>query len=178
MTNQTAGRDIRVVLVVAAARNGVIGANGTLPWRMPSDLKLFRRLTIGKPIIMGRKTFAAIGKPLDQRRNIVMTRDASFSAAGVDVAGDLEAALARGGEAAEVMGADEIAVIGGAEIYRQTLPMADRVYLTHVDAAPEGDAVFPDLGPEWRLVERQALVQGPRDDHAGELRIYDRSRHG
>lgn len=178
MTDQSAGRHIRIVLVVAAACNGVIGANGTLPWRIPSDLKLFRRLTIGKPVIMGRKTFAAIGKPLDQRCNIVLTRDASFSAEGVDAVGDLEAALARGHAAAEVMGADEISIIGGADIYRQTLPMADRVYLTHVDAEPEGDAVFPDLGQEWRLVERQALEQGPRDEHAAELRVYDRIRQG
>ena len=164
-------------MVVAVARNGVIGVDGKLPWHVPSDLKTFRALTLGKPVIMGRKTFEAIGRPLPKRMNIVVTRDASFRAEGVEVSGSLEEALARAGQVAGQPDApaDEIAIIGGAQIYAAALPLADRVYFTEIDAEPAGDARFEPLDPEiWQITERRPIPRQPDDEHAAELIVYDR----
>jgi dihydrofolate reductase len=166
---------VRICLVVAAAENSVIGRGGGLPWRIPSDLKTFRRLTLGKPIIMGRKTFQSIGKPLDQRDNLVVTRDPAFHAPGIIVAGSLEAALDKARALAAAKGHDEIMVIGGAELYRQALPLVDRIYLTRVHAEPQGDALFPPLSAgEWREVSREPLPRDARDEHACTLVILER----
>ena len=173
--------DVRIALVVAAARNDVIGANGQLPWRIPSDLKLFKALTLGKPVIMGRKTFEAIGKPLPGRDNIVVSRTPELVAATPDisVAKTITDAISLARTFAEQRGCDEIAVIGGAEIYRQTLGRADRIYLTRVDAAPEGDATFETPSPDqWRLVERRPIDRGQADDHRVELLVFDRVSSG
>jgi dihydrofolate reductase len=167
---------ISIALVVAAAENGVIGRGGGLPWRIPSDLKTFRRLTLGKPIIMGRKTYQAIGKPLDQRDNIVVTRDPAFQAAGVIVAGSLAEALANARALAAAKSIDEMIVIGGAELYRQALPLADRIYLTRVHAEPQGDALFPPLSEgDWHEVSREPLPRDARDEHACTLVILERA---
>jgi dihydrofolate reductase len=167
--------EMKITLVVAAAENGVIGRGGRLPWRIPSDLKTFRRLTLGKPIIMGRKTYQAIGKPLGGRDNIVVTRDPAFRAQ-VTVATSLEAAVDKACALALAKGVDEIMVIGGAEIFCQALPLADRIYLTRVHAAPEGDAGFPSLAPsEWREVSREPLPRDARDEHACTLLILQRA---
>ena len=164
-----------VVIVVAAAENGVIGRGGRLPWRIPSDLKAFKRLTLGKPVIMGRKTFASIGRPLPGRDNIVVTRDAAFMADGVEVAGSLDAAIAIATRCAIARGADEIMVIGGAEIYRLAMPLASRIYLTRVHARPSGDASFADPDPaHWREIARTALPPAPGDEHACTLLTYER----
>jgi dihydrofolate reductase len=129
-----------ISLVYAQSRNGIIGADGGLPWRLPSDLKRFKETTLGKPIIMGRKTWEGLPrKPLPGRVNIVVTRQSSFAAEGAVVVGSVADALARAGEASEVC------VIGGGEIYRMFLPLADRIYLTLVDADVEGDTRGPDL---------------------------------
>ena len=128
---------VRIAFVVATAENGIIGRNGKLPWRLPSDLKRFRQVTLGKPVVMGRKTYDSIGKPLDGRENIVVTRQAGFSRPGVHVASSVEQALALGQELAEGRGVDEVMVIGGAEVYRVALPRAERIYLTLVHAEPE-----------------------------------------
>lgn len=138
----------RIELVVAAARNGVIGRDNGLPWRLPEDLKRFKALTMGHPILMGRKTFASIGKPLPGRKNIVLTRDASFEPEGVCVVHSWDDAL---------LAADGLTlmVIGGAEIYALALPQADRIHLTEVDADVEGDAHFPSLDGRWREVARE-----------------------
>lgn len=143
-----------VSLVVAAAVNGVIGRDNRMPWHLPEDLAHFKRLTLGHPIVMGRKTHesivAMLGKPLPGRTNIVVTRQAGFGASGCIVASSLDAALAAANEA------EEIFVIGGAEIYRLALERADRVYLTRIDAAFEGDAKFPELDrAAWREVARE-----------------------
>ncbi len=165
----------RIVLVVAVADNGVIGAAGGMPWRLSSDLKEFRRLTMGKPIVMGRKTFAAIGKPLDGRDNIVVTRDAAFSAPGVTVAPSIAAALAAAERFAAERGADEIAVIGGGEIYAATIGAADRLYVTEVHATPEGDTRFPPIeAAEWRETSRMEGTRGPRDSAAFDFVVYER----
>ncbi|MFZ4805815.1 MAG: dihydrofolate reductase [Hyphomicrobiaceae bacterium] len=169
------GEKLKITIVVAAAENGVIGRGGQLPWRMPSDLKTFRRLTMGKPVIMGRKTFRSLGKPLEGRDNIVVTRDADFAAPGAMVASSLDAALALARRAAEARGVDEIAVIGGADIYEQTIARADRIYLSRIHAAIEGDATFAPLDPsKWQEVERTPIATGDRDEHRATLVVYDR----
>ncbi len=171
---------IHVALVVAAAENGVIGRNANLPWRIPSDLKRFRQLTLGKPVVMGRKTYEAIGKPLDKRDNIVVTRNSDWRAtndpdARVILANSVEVALARAGQLAQKAGVEEVMVIGGADIYRQALAYADRVYLTIVHARPEGDAIFPALDPAlWKEVSRQAGSRQEGDDHAWTLTVHER----
>ena len=156
-----------VALVVAAARNGVIGKEGALPWHLATDLARFRALTKGKPVVMGRKTYQAIGRPLPGRLNIVVTRNRDFAPDGVETVATIEAALARARIVAAQGQVDEVSVIGGGQIYAQALPLADRVYLTEVDAAPAGDAYFPPLDPErWVEVRREAVEAGPKDDHA------------
>lgn len=175
MSTPPAAAPVRIALVVAVARNGVIGRGGTLPWRMSSDLKLFRRLTMGKPLVMGRRTFASLGRPLDGRDNVVVTRDAGFAVDGVEAFGDLAAALDRGRALARERGVGEVMVIGGADIYAQVLPGADRLYLTEVDAVPDGDTWFPSLDrAAWHEIAREALPRGPRDDHDATLVVLDR----
>jgi dihydrofolate reductase len=148
-----------VSLIAAVARNGAIGAGNALPWRIPSDLKRFKALTMGKPIIMGRKTFESIGKPLPGRQTIVMTREAGWTWPGVGVARDLEAALRLAGGAGEVM------IGGGGEIYAAAIGTADRLYVTEVDLEPEGDVRFPRIDPEaWREVSREIGARGERDE--------------
>ena len=155
---------VRIVLVVARADNGVIGAGGTLPWRLPSDLKRFRALTMGKPIVMGRKTFESIGKPLPGRDNIVVTRNPGFRADGIILVLSVDQALRVARDLALGRGVDEAAVIGGADIYAQALPLADAIALTEVHATPEGDTVFPALNTEeWRETSRERHAAGPDD---------------
>lgn len=150
----------RIALVVAVAENGVIGDRGALPWRIADDLKWFKAVTIGKPVVMGRKTYQSIGKALPGRRNIVVTRDSAFRADGVERASSLDDALRLALAAASDLGADEIAVIGGADIYAQALPFADRIYLTRVAARPEGDTHLPALDPAaWRTTDRGGAAQ-------------------
>ncbi len=166
---------VRIAFVVAAAENGVIGRNGQLPWRLPSDLKRFRKLTLGKPVVMGRKTYDSIGKPLDGRDNIVVTRQPDFHPPGVHVASSVEQALALGQELAARRGVDEVMVIGGAEIYRLVLPRVERVYLTLVHAGPTGDARFDTLDPqEWWETAREPMPQGSNDHFSAEFIVLDR----
>ena len=162
-----------VFLVVAVAENGVIGKDGAMPWHMPGDLKTFRRLTMGRPIVMGRKTFQAIGRALDGRTNVVITRDPEFSANEVLIASSFQDALAL---AANSPGAEKgIMVIGGGEIYRAALPVADAVYLTRIHAEPDGDTYFPALEPEtWSEVSRDAIVAHGNDQHTATLIEYRR----
>ena len=172
-------RKIIIAIVVAVAENGVIGKDGRLPWRIPSDIKRFRQLTMGKPVIMGRKTFQSLAKPLDGRDNIVVTRDPGFSPTGTVAVASLEAALEAARERAQARCVEEIMVIGGAEIYRAALPLADRIYLTRVHAAPDGDTFFPEPDPgNWREVSREALARGPSDACAATFSILDRISEG
>ncbi len=163
-----------IALVVAVARNGVIGREGGLPWHISSDLKRFKAITMGKPVIMGRKTWESLPKkPLPGRHNIVITRQRGYEAPGASVVAGVEAALqlARSGKP------EEIAVIGGGEIYRKFLPLADRVYLTEVDLDVEGDIFFPELPPaEWRQSSREVFARGPNDTAGFVLRVLDRRR--
>ena len=167
---------VHVCLVVAVADNGVIGNDGHLPWRVPSDLKLFRRLTLGKPVIMGRKTYDSIGKPLEGRTNIILTRQRGFAAEGVEVVATVDNALKLASRDAQARGAAEIMVIGGAEIFAATLPLADRIYLTRIAASPAGDTFFPDLpADEWVEVRRERLTLQDVDDYSAELVVLERS---
>ncbi len=142
--------------MVARARNGVIGKDGALPWHLPADLRRFKAMTVGKPVIMGRKTFDSIGKPLPGRHNIVLTRDAGWTAPGVTVAPNLAEAVAAAGLDPRAR-ADAIMVIGGAQVYAEALPSATRIEVTEVDADPAGDTVLPAFDPaRWREVAREA----------------------
>lgn len=168
-----------VSLIVAASENDVIGRDGTLPWRQSSDLKTFRRLTMGKPIIMGRRTFQSIGKPLDGRDNIVVTRDARFDAAGISVCDSVADALTLARVLARTRGEDEIMVIGGASLYDATLDIADRIYLTRIHATVDGDRTFrlpEDAG--WLEIAREVLPKGEKDEHAATLITYGRDTIG
>lgn len=140
----------RVTLILARARNGVIGAKGGLPWHLPEDLAFFKRTTMGHPIVMGRKTWESIGRPLPGRRSVVVTRDRSFSAAGAETVHSLDEAIAL------CSGADEIFVIGGAHLYADALPRADRLLLTEIHADFDGDTFLPaPSAREWSEAGRQ-----------------------
>jgi dihydrofolate reductase len=170
---------VPIVLVAAMARNRVIGADNGLPWRMRSDMQHFKAATMGKPLVMGRKTWQSIGRPLPGRRTIVVTRDPGFTAEGVDVAGSLEAGLERGQVVAREMAADAVIVAGGGAIYAQALPLADRLILTELALDAAGDAVFPALPPQdWREVGRVAHPRGEADDAAFEVVTWERRRPG
>jgi dihydrofolate reductase len=161
---------------VARGRNGVIGVQGALPWRLGSDLALFKRLTLGKPMIMGRKTWESLPlRPLPGRLNIVLSRDGTFQPKGAVVCDSFAEAVGIGRDQAAEDGVDEVCVIGGAALFALALPKARRLYLTEVDAAPEGDVVFPALDESaWREVRREAFDAGPRDDHAFIFRELER----
>lgn len=166
-----------MTIVVAVARNGIIGRGGGLPWRLSSDLKHFKAATMGKPVIMGRKTFQSIGKPLPGRENIVVTRDETFAAAGTHWAASLEAAIALGSHLAAAAGSaqPEIMIIGGGEIYAQALDRATRILLTEVHADVEGDARFPPLDPgQWQERARTRGERGPRDEFDFDIVVLER----
>jgi dihydrofolate reductase len=154
----------QIVLVVAVADNGVIGADGAIPWRLPSDMRRFKAITMGKPVVMGRKTFVSLRRPLPGRTNIVVTRDPGFSAAGAVVTTSLaEARMIAAGDAMRRF-ATEIAVIGGAEIYKQWMDIADRLEVTEVHARPEGDTCFPAIdATKWQETARVRHAAGADD---------------
>jgi dihydrofolate reductase len=155
---------VRLALIVAVADNGVIGSNNALPWRLPEDMRHFKHVTMGKPIVMGRKTFESIGKPLPGRTNIVITRNPAFQAEGVEVVSSLAAALELATHVARRDGVDEAVVIGGAEIYQAALPQTDHIYLTEIHADVEGDAVLPAIDwTQWREAGRERHAAQPFD---------------
>jgi dihydrofolate reductase len=166
----------RVAFVVAVSKNGVIGLNGGLPWRLSSDLRFFKTITMGKPLIMGRKTWESLPKrPLPGRDNIVITRQRGYVAPGATVVSDIEAALSKAEMFARRVKSDEVAVIGGGEIFALLLPRADRIYLTEVDLEVEGDTNFPPLDPaHWKEVGREKFPRGENDDAAFVVRTLDR----
>ena len=166
---------VPVALIAAVGSNGVIGAGNAIPWRLPSDFAHFKRTTMGKPMVMGRRTFESIGKPLPGRTTIIVTGQSDYAVEGAVVVDTLEAALEHGQAVAEVDGASEVMICGGGEIYRQLLPQADRLYITHVAAAPEGDATFPAIDPAtWIVVAEPALQPDPRDSAAYRVKVYER----
>ncbi|MDG4894013.1 dihydrofolate reductase [Mesorhizobium sp. WSM4976] len=167
-----------IAIYVAIAENCVIGREGGLPWRLSTDLKRFKADTMGKPIIMGRKTYEGIGRPLPGRLNIVVTRDKAWRAEGIEVTHSLDDAIALAKVRGRcIAGADEICVVGGGEIYAQALPLADRLHVTHVLASVDGDAHFPPIDPSiWRLVSAEDFPAGEKDSHATRYTVYERRR--
>ena len=167
---------MKLSLIVAAAENAVIGRNNKLPWHQRSDLQYFKRTTMGKPILMGRKTFESIGRPLPGRTNIVITRNPEYRAEGVRVVSNLEEALALAEDIALIDGCDELMVIGGAQIYAEAMDRADRIYLTRVHCNPEGDAHLPPLdNAHWRECHREHHAAAAGDDHDYSLLVYERA---
>ncbi len=165
-----------LLLVAAVARNGVIGADNRLLWRLPGDLRHFRARTMGRPMVMGRKTFQSIGRALPGRETIVVTRDPGFTAEGAFVAHGLDAALALAGARAEAMGADSVVIAGGGEIYAATIGRADRLAITEVALAPEGAVAFPRIDPAiWREVRREPGVRGANDEADFAFVDYERA---
>ncbi len=154
---------MKLSLIVAMADNGVIGRNNKLPWHLPNDLQYFRAVTIGKPVVMGRKTFESIGRALPGRTNIVVTRNANYTAEGIKVVGSLEEALTLAESIALLDGAEELMLIGGAELYAEALDRADCLYLTRVHSdIIEGDAFFPEI--DWRLWQQRSASHFDADD--------------
>lgn len=169
--------DIRIVLVVARADNGVIGKDGVLPWRLSSDLKRFRSRTMGKPVVMGRKTFESLGKPLDGRDNIIVTRNPDFRAEGIILTLGVDQALRVARDLAIARGVGEVAVIGGAEVYRQVLPHAGVIDMTEVHATPDGDTWFPEIDKGgWREVSRERHAAGPKDSADYSFVVLERAK--
>lgn len=164
---------MNIVLVAAIGENNVIGRNGQLPWRLKSDLQHFRAVTINKPVVMGRRTYLSIGKPLKDRTNIVLTSDLALPVPGGVLATSLDAALAFAKQDAERRGTDEIMIIGGSDVFARTMPIASRLDITHVHAAPEGDVVFPPIDPAvWQEVSRIEHPAGPDDSAAFAVAAY------
>jgi dihydrofolate reductase len=160
---------MRISIIVAASTNNVIGKDGGLPWRLPEDLKRFKEITMGKPMIMGRATWESIGRALPGRQNIVMTRQTNFVAAGCDVVATVEEALAIAGDAAEVM------IIGGGKLYQQFLPQTDRIYFTRIHSNIEGDTFFPGLNEcEWEIVTDERFPASPAREYAFDILTLDR----
>ena len=166
-----------IALVVAMAENGAIGRGGDLPWRLSSDMRYFRKITMGKPVIMGRRTFKSLPRVLHGRLNVVLTRDQGFVAPDAVMAHSLEEGLAAARASAGRTRVDEIMVIGGEDVFREVLPQAHRIYLTEVHASPEADTWFPALDEgEWREVSRERHEAGPRDEYAFSFVVLERVR--
>ncbi|GLQ37417.1 dihydrofolate reductase [Rhizobium albus] len=166
-----------VSIIVAVASNGIIGRSGEMPWRLSTDLKRFKSLTMAKPIIMGRRTYQSIGHALPGRTNIVLTRDDVFHADGVTRAGDIREALRLARQAAHADRVDEIFIIGGGEIYEQALPFVDQLHVTHVEAMPEGDTHFPPIdADDWECLEEVSVPVGPSDSEPTRYAVYRRKQ--
>ncbi|MGE4165355.1 MAG: dihydrofolate reductase [Xanthobacteraceae bacterium] len=165
----------KIVLVAAVGENGVIGYKGQLPWRLKSDLRHFRHVTINRPLVMGRKTYDSIGKPLDHRTNNVLSRDLSQPAPGTVRATTLEAALGFARDDARKRHTNEIMVIGGGDLFEMLMPRAARLEITHVHASPPGDVFFPPIDPKvWKEVSRKEFPAGPDDSAPFAVAVYER----
>lgn len=162
-------------IVVAMAENGVIGRDGDMPWHLSTDLKHFKALTLGKPMVMGRKTFESIGKPLPGRETFVVSRDPAFKPDGVTVHADLDAALDAAAASAEEKGVPSFVVAGGGALYAAAIPRADRLFVTRIAASPEGDTRFPPIDPTlWELEAAEPMVRGERDSADATFEIWVR----
>ena len=167
---------MRLSLIVAVAENGVIGRDNKLPWYIPADLRYFKQVTLGKPVIMGRKTWESMNRALPGRTNIVITRQSDYQAEGARVVPDLAAAIELAESTALIDGVEELMVIGGAEIYRLALPLADRLYLTEVHADVAGDTFFPDWDREdWQEMAREQHEAPGEDNYRYSFAVYERA---
>ena len=166
---------MRISLIVALTENRVIGLDGVMPWHLSEDLKYFKRVTMGAPIIMGRKTFDSIGRALPGRTNIIITRDIDYYAEGIEVAHDFESAIEKASSVAGSQGKEEVFVIGGAQIYALALAQAERLYLTEIHIACAGDAYFPEIyASDWQEIERDARGPETSDCPAYSFVVLDR----
>lgn len=164
-----------ISFVVAVAKNGVIGRDNGMPWRLSTDLQRFKKLTLGKPVVMGRKTWESLGRPLPNRTNIVITRDADYQAQGAVIVPSVDAALIAGKEAALAAGVGEICIIGGAQIYRQAMNKATHLHVTHIEAEIDGDAFFAPVDPAiWRIVQEEFVPAGDKDNYPTRYVVYER----
>ncbi|HEY8958372.1 dihydrofolate reductase [Chitinophaga sp.] len=162
---------MRISIIVAASENNVIGINNMLPWRLPTDLKYFKSTTLGKPIVMGRKTFESLGKPLPGRPNIVITRQSDFQPEGAYVVGSVEEGI----EKAKSFGGDELFITGGSQIFEQAWPLVERIYLTRVYAVVHGDAFFPQLdGAEFELVTDERHEADEKNQYSFAFQVWER----
>lgn len=169
---------MRIAMIWAMAENRVIGINNNLPWHLPNDLKYFKKLTTGKPVIMGRKTYESIGKPLPNRINIVVTRDTDYDAPGIKVVNTVESAIELADAECLVSGNDEVIIMGGAEIYKACLPKADRLYLTQVHAEVKGDAYFPEFDiKEYQEISREDFNADGPNPYDYSFMVFDRVEH-
>nr|AIA14472.1 Dihydrofolate reductase [uncultured bacterium]AIA14912.1 Dihydrofolate reductase [uncultured bacterium] len=166
----------RITLIAAVAENGVIGRDLDMPWKLSSDLKRFKALTMGKPMIMGRKTFLSVGeRPLPGRPHIIISRNPDYRPQGVDVVSSLEDALSLAAAKAAELGVDEVFVAGGGEIYRQAMPFADQLSVTHVEVSLEGDTFFPEIDPAlFEKIDEVALPAGEKDNYPVRFTTYRR----
>ncbi len=162
-------------MIVARSRNNIIGVDGDLPWRLSSDLKFFKRTTLGKPVLMGRVTWESLPFPLPGRPNLILTRDREYAAKGGEVFHSVRDLVGRGFELAGELGVDEFMVIGGAQLYARLLPVANKLYVTNVEVELDGDAVFPNINPQlWRAVDHHPTQKGDGDDHPFSISVYER----
>lgn len=167
--------DITISLIAAVAANDVIGVDNDMPWRLSTDLKRFKSVTMGKPIIMGRRTFESVGKALPGRLNVVVTRNQGLELEGAVVAASLDDAIIVAKVEAFKTGQDELMITGGGQIYASAMELADRLYITHVDARPDGDTYFPKIDEaEWKIVHEEAVPRGDVDNADTVYRIYER----
>lgn len=160
-----------ISLIAAVSRNGVIGNRGKIPWRLPDDMRRFREITSGHPVVMGRKTYESIGKPLPERENIIVTRQEKYEAPGCVVVHTLEKAL----DAARANGTEEAFVIGGAELYREAVPLADKLYLTKINEDFKGDAFFPEINQEeWKKTAEEKGIEDEKNSHSHTFFIFEK----
>ena len=164
-----------VSFVVAVSENGVIGRDNGMPWRLSTDLQRFKKLTVGKPVVMGRKTWESLGRPLPNRANIVITRDGGYKAEGALVVQTIDEALISGEQAAREAGVDEICIIGGAQIYAQAMDKATHLHVTHIEASIDGDAFFGPVDPQvWQVVSEEHVPAGEKDNYPTRYVVYER----
>lgn len=157
-------------MIVAHANNRIIGKDNDMPWHLPADLAYFKKTTLGKPVVMGRKTFESIGRPLPGRQNIVISRDTTYQADGIDVVSSVEKAIAKAGDVEEIM------VIGGGAIYAHCLPVAQRLYITHIDADIDGDTQFPfyDSENDWQKISSEVKAPDEKNAYQLDFCVYER----
>ncbi|MFN3634744.1 MAG: dihydrofolate reductase [Rhizobium rhizophilum] len=167
---------IRIIIIVAVSQNGIIGRDGDMPWKLSTDLKRFKALSMGKPLVMGRKTFESVGsKPLPGRPHMIVSRSQGFDMPGVESAASLEDALERAKIIARETGAEEVCVVGGGEIYRQALELADMLHVTYVETIVDGDTTFPQIDPHvFELIEETPIPAGEKDNFPTRYAIYRR----
>lgn len=168
---------IKIAMIAGVAENGVIGSDQTIPWRVPSDMAFFKATTMGKPVVMGRKQYETVGRPLPGRTNIVITRQADYQPDGVLVFHDVAAGVEKGLEIAAKDGVDEIMIIGGGELYAQLMDRADRLYISHIDLSPAGDVLFPAIKSEdWAIVDLPEVAPSPKDEASYRVKVYERRK--